>query len=405
MAFLRRLRDDARDYPATTALGAAWLVVFAAMVADQARSPEGLTRWGFVLGLGNGHRFGDLTLGELYGGQGWRTVTATFVHYGALHIAMNLFAFYQLGSLVESWYGSGTAVAIYVLTGGGGNLISALIRLSLRSSPSVSSAGGSTVVMGLVGLCAVVGWRARTAPGAQLRDQMLWVIGLTMALGFGLSAAGLPVIDNWGHVGGTLVGAAVGLANPTLLRLARGLPARGAGCVGLCVLVACASAQVVDDRDEAARRKQAVADAVRRFAADERLIFRLDEVRELYQAVAAPRVLARGTYAPRPSRREAAKGQTPKPSLVPPRSDAEELLYHDVLAAALRSLDTMAGAFDPGPAAPEFRRARALLAASVDLPPTASELHEFQSNVTALLIWLRRDRDAARAVVNDQVGT
>ena len=124
-------------------------------------------------------------------------------------------------------------MAIYVLTGGGGNVLSGVIRQWLRSSPITASGGGSTVIMGLVGLCAVVGWRSQTRIGEHLRNQMIWVILLTAGIGAGFSAAGLPVIDNWGHAGGTIVGALIGLANQAILHSAGGRLARLAEAGGL----------------------------------------------------------------------------------------------------------------------------------------------------------------------------
>ena len=87
---------------------------------------------------------------------------------------MNLFVMYQLGGLVESWYGPWQFLAVYVVIGCGGNLLSALVRHALGSDPRIASGGGSTVVLGLVALCAVVGWRSRTRIGDYLRSQMVW---------------------------------------------------------------------------------------------------------------------------------------------------------------------------------------------------------------------------------------
>src|SRR5262249_31924891 len=182
-----------RDFPATVTLCALWLVVFVLMVLHRLTQGPGLTLGELILGLGGGQWFGDLTLRELFAGEVWRTVTATFVHYGILHLGLNLYAMYLLGCLVESWYGSGPLVAIYVLTGAGGNALSGLVRRSLREDPLTHSGGGSVVVMGLVGLCAVVGWRSRTRLGEYLRNQMVWVLALTAAIRLGLPAVGLPV--------------------------------------------------------------------------------------------------------------------------------------------------------------------------------------------------------------------
>ena len=397
MAMLGRLRDDFRDFPATMGLGTLWILVFLMMVVNQASRPEGLTASGFVGGLHNGHPFGDLTLHELYAGQVWRALTATFVHYGLLHLGMNLLAMYQIGCLVESWYGAGPSLAIYVLTGGGGNLISALARRALHSDPLIHSGGGSTVVMGLAAICAVVGWRARTRLGDHMKRQMLWGLGLTTALGVGLSVSGLPVIDNWGHTGGALMGAAVGLANRGISRHAGGVLARAAGWLGVSLLAACAWAQVSDDRSEAVQRRQMAEQARRRRETDDRLMIRLDEVRQLYRVIATPRAVKRGDVV-----RDVPRRAKPTPTPAPPatanaptllRMDPEQELYLTVLNASLRSLTSMSADLDGGSNSADFRRSRLLLAQTLIEPPTLDELREFDGRMSAMIARVRLDRD------------
>ncbi len=294
--FRARFREDLHDCPATMALGASWLVVFVWMVADQAArgqvSPDQL-----LGGLRNGHWFGDFTLQELHAGQVWRTLTATFVHFGLLHIAMNLYALYQLGGLVESWYGSGPFVAIYVLTGAGGNLLSAAIRWQLHANPAIEAGGGSTVIMGLVALCAVAAWRSRTRLLAHLRNLMLYMLIFTFSIGFGLTFSRWPVIDNWGHVGGAVVGALIGFADAALLRQFGARLGRLAGWSAATLIIASALALVADDRKEPARREAAAQVRQRRFR-DEYLIQQLDKIRTTYRAVAFPRGLRRGQFVP-----------------------------------------------------------------------------------------------------------
>src|SRR4051794_4179244 len=100
----RGLISDFREIPATMTLATAWVVVFAAMALNQLahgqiRSPNDL-----VLSAFDGHPFGDLTIADFWRGEVWRPLTATFVHYGLLHLGLNLFVLYQLGGEVETWY-------------------------------------------------------------------------------------------------------------------------------------------------------------------------------------------------------------------------------------------------------------------------------------------------------------
>lgn len=237
---LRWLAHEFQDFPATTLCCLSWILVFAAMTAHVLASgaPVSATRW-LLLGFGGGQEFGDVSLGDLADGQVWRLVTCNFVHYSLIHIVLNLLAMYQLGGLLETWYGSYQLVFLYGLMGTGGNLISALIRLWLRSGREVHSAGGSVVIMGMIGLSAVAGWRSQAPEGRRLSRLMLVFIVLTGALG----AIFPGYIDNWGHAGGLLVGAVAGLAHRRLVAAVGTPSAWGAGMLTGLVIVASAAAQ------------------------------------------------------------------------------------------------------------------------------------------------------------------
>ena len=60
----------------------------------------------------------------ILGGQWWRLLTATFVHVGLLHIATNMWCLWNLGLLGEPLLGPAGLVAVYLITGIAGNLLS-----------------------------------------------------------------------------------------------------------------------------------------------------------------------------------------------------------------------------------------------------------------------------------------
>jgi rhomboid protease GluP len=248
---LRWLAREFREFPATSLIGLSWLIVFIAMTSAHLASgaPLPASRW-LLLGFGGGEPFGDLSLNDLARGQVWRVVTCNFVHYSLVHIVLNLLAMYQLGGLLESWYGSYQLIFIYGLTGGGGNLLSALIRLGMRSSREVHSAGGSTAIMGLIGVCAVAGWLSKNAEGRRLSRLMLLFIALTAALG----AIFPRFIDNWGHGCGLLVGLVIGFAHRRLYDAVGKPSAWGAGVLTGLIIAGCGVAQYVTDRREAPAR-------------------------------------------------------------------------------------------------------------------------------------------------------
>ena len=252
---LRTLARETRDYPATTLFSLIWVLVFAAMVASRfTEGPPVTWRQFLLVGMNDGHRFGDLTIKELSHGEIWRLVTCTFVHYSLIHILLNILAFYLLGTMIESWYGSWQFIFIYLLTGSLGNLLSALGRQAAHYSPTTHSAGGSTVIMGLIGLCLVVGWRSRSSREGELRWHMLVSLGLTALLGFVFR----DYIDNWGHAGGALVGFGLGFADRRFLRGVRRPSAWGLGVMAGLVIVFCGMAQLAADRREAPLRRQAL---------------------------------------------------------------------------------------------------------------------------------------------------
>jgi membrane associated rhomboid family serine protease len=268
---LRSVLRECRDFPATTAICLIWIAVFAAMAACQFTDAGSIPWTGWLLsGISAGHRFGDLTLLEVRHGQLWRLVTCTFVHYSLLHIGLNLIAMYQLGTLVESWYGSPQFVFIYGVIAGFGNLIAVLVRSWNGWGVRVHSGGGSVVILGLVGLCAVVGWRLRAQMGPLLYRQMIGVLITTALIGIALPR----YIDNWGHAGGAIVGSVLGFGHGAFLRGVSKPRAWGAGILTGLAIALCGAAQVIADRIEAPARQEA--GAIRRVADLERAARGLD---------------------------------------------------------------------------------------------------------------------------------
>lgn len=258
--------SEARDYPATFVLCAIWTAVFAAMVVREV-AENGPISWSrlLVTGVGSGRGFGDLSVLDVARGEVWRLITCNFVHFSILHLALNLTAMYQLGTLLESWYGSGQLLAIYLFTGGVGNLIGVAIRWGLGMDPRVHSGGGSVVLLGFVGVCAVVGWRSRGKIGIGLFRQMMILIGLTALIG----GVFFRAIDNWGHLGGVVSGSVLGVSHGWLLRRYGRPGAWGSGVLATLIMTAGGAAQVASDvRDRPLREQRRLA---RRLVEHERL--------------------------------------------------------------------------------------------------------------------------------------
>ena len=89
----------------------------------------------YSMGLGNSGAFMNLDLRTLYQfgakfqesvrqGEWWRLATAGFLHGGLMHIGMNSWVLYDLGTQVEEIYGTSRYVVFYLLSNVGGFLLS-----------------------------------------------------------------------------------------------------------------------------------------------------------------------------------------------------------------------------------------------------------------------------------------
>lgn len=175
-----------RRFPATFGLIGVTVLVFAAQWLGDA-----------LVGADVVLYYGAKINEELAAGQAWRLITPVFLHASLLHIGVNMYSLYALGPAVERFFGHGRFLAVYLLAGISGVLLS----LVMSPHPSV---GASGAIFGLLGALAAFLYLHRATFGQfgamQLR-QLLFVALIN--LGLGLS----PGIDNWGHVGGLLAGA------------------------------------------------------------------------------------------------------------------------------------------------------------------------------------------------------
>ena len=80
-----------------------------------------------------GASYGPLTMG----GQWWRLLTEIYVHFGILHIMMNMYILFQVGVLTEILFGKIRYIILYLVAGLAGSLTSLYVH------PLGGSAGAS----------------------------------------------------------------------------------------------------------------------------------------------------------------------------------------------------------------------------------------------------------------------
>ena len=154
------------------------------------------TGTGFATGGTPSKLFRDLAMVPVYvgfDGDYYRLLSAMFLHYGILHIALNMLCLYQLGPYLESAFGRVRFTALYLLSGVGGS------ALSYALGPVfVQAAGASGAVFGLFAAFFVL-QRKRGGDVSQ--------IGATIAINLVISFGYASFIDWRGHVGGLVTGA------------------------------------------------------------------------------------------------------------------------------------------------------------------------------------------------------
>jgi rhomboid protease GluP len=152
----------------------------------------------------------------LIDGQWWRIVSAMFVHVGILHLATNMWCLWNLGLLAEPLMGWAGLLAVYLLTGAAGNLLSTLVNWGwpIREGGAIvfpAGAGASGAVFGIAGALIVL-LKSRLLPVPvyelkRLRRSVIYFAAINLVIGFSINFGGDMFggglhIDNWAHLGG-----------------------------------------------------------------------------------------------------------------------------------------------------------------------------------------------------------
>jgi rhomboid protease GluP len=155
------------------------------------------------------YHLGALVPTVVWQGEWWRLLSATFLHYGFLHLALNMFGLAYLGVFVEIRLGIWKYLVAYLLCGTGSMLVVTILAVSLNSEPQVT-VGASGAIMGIVGATAAIllqGWRReKSRIAAQRLKSILFIIGFQIF--FDLTTPNISVV---GHTSGLVLGFLFGI--------------------------------------------------------------------------------------------------------------------------------------------------------------------------------------------------
>lgn len=145
---------------------------------------------------------GAIVPGTLQNHDYWRLIAAMFIHIGVLHLVLNVWALFQLGSVFEMMFGSVRFALTYFASG----LIASVASAYFASG---ISAGASGAIFGILGALIFAirrspVWRHQPWTTGLVRQLVGWA-AINVVIGFTM-----PGIDNAAHLGGFAAGLLLG---------------------------------------------------------------------------------------------------------------------------------------------------------------------------------------------------
>ena len=124
----------------------------------------------------------------------WRLVSYMFLHGSLIHLLVNMYSLYIIGTQLETYLGRFKYLTIYIISGICGGMLSCIASHS-------ASVGASGAIFGLLGAMAYFGYHYRLYLGNVLKNEIIPIIVLNLFIGFTI-----PGIDNFCHIGGLIGG-------------------------------------------------------------------------------------------------------------------------------------------------------------------------------------------------------
>jgi len=147
--------------------------------------------------------------GALYGplvgnGDWYRLLSAAFLHYGPIHLGLNMLALWWIGRPLEDYLGSVRYILLYLVSGLAGS------AGALIANPTGVTVGASGAIFGILGAAIVLERQGTYVLGGSALSLLIVNLAFTFAV---------PGISIGGHLGGAVGGA---LAILALSRLGKG---------------------------------------------------------------------------------------------------------------------------------------------------------------------------------------
>jgi membrane associated rhomboid family serine protease len=192
MNFFDRLRQTFGQYPVTLVLISGNVLIFG-VLAIVTESLFFDTASHVAAMIEAGANFNPLTLG----GEPWRLATSMFLHFGVIHLLVNMYGLWQLGQALEEGMGSLRFLLLYFICG----LLASVA--SVYFNVLVVSAGASGAIFGLYGFHLGAAIIATYHDKEKLKQVL---ISFVIFVAINAFIAGQVNVDMSGHIGGAVAG-------------------------------------------------------------------------------------------------------------------------------------------------------------------------------------------------------
>jgi membrane associated rhomboid family serine protease len=141
--------------------------------------------------------WGVLNATEVAQGDWYRLLSAAFLHYGPVHLGLNMLALWWIGRPLEDYLGPVRYLLLYVVSGLAGSAGALVV------SPNANTVGASGAIFGILGAAIVLERQGAYVLGGSAMTLLIVNVAFTFAV---------PGISIGGHLGGLAGGALAVLA-------------------------------------------------------------------------------------------------------------------------------------------------------------------------------------------------
>lgn len=158
-------------------------------------TPQQISDWG-----------GSSGVRTILQGEWWRLLTSMFVHIGIIHLLMNMYVLFKIGSLLEPIIGKLRFITVYLATGVFGGLLSQIWHS--RADHVIVEAGASGAIFGITGV--FLAFTTTNLFSQELKKELLKKLGIFIFANILYGIQSTNNVSMTAHIGGLVSGCVLG---------------------------------------------------------------------------------------------------------------------------------------------------------------------------------------------------